>query len=330
LKRPIIIVAVLAGLALLGYWLLLRGSEEARDTLRLSGHIEATETDLSFKVPGKIAAIHFEEGDEVRTGQVAAELEARDLRQEVALAEAALGTAAANLAKLAAGYRPQEVREAKAAVLQAEADLTNKRLDYERMEQLFGEGVVPASRRDSALAAFRMAQEAHRRAEENYRLVEEGFRKEDIAAARSEVARSRANLDLARTRLSYATLASPVNGVVLVKDSEPGEVVQIGTPVLTTGDLDHAYFEGYVPETELARVRYGQRASVTTDTYPGKRYGARIIFVSSQAEFTPKSVETQKERVTLVYRTKIAVENRTHELKPGMPAEAVIFLGGGN
>ena len=327
-KRALIVFALLAALAILAWWLLSGRPAGEGGTLRLSGHIEATETDLAFKVPGKIAAIHFEEGDEVEAGQVVAELEAQDLREEVALATAAAAAAQANLDRLLAGSRPQEIREAKAAVVQAEADLANKRADYERMEALFKEGVVPASRRDSALAAFRVAEEIRRRALESYRLVVEGPRKEDIAAGRAELARTKANLDLARTRLTYATIRSPVSGVVLVRNSEPGEVLQVGTPVLTLGDLDNAYFEGYVAETDLARVRYGQRAAVTTDTYPGKRYAGRVIFVSSRAEFTPKSVETLKERVTLVYRTKIAVENPNHELKPGMPAEAVVFLDG--
>jgi HlyD family secretion protein len=103
-------------------------------------------------------------------------------------------------------------------------------------------------------------------------------------------------------------------------------VAAVGATVLTLGDLDHAYFEGYIPETDLARVRYGQKAEITTDTYQGKIYPAWVSYLAAKAEFTPKSVETFKERVTLVYRTKIRVENQDHELKPGMPAQAVIFL----
>ena len=327
LKRPkLIIPAALVVVAVLAYLLVFRGKAVNPDTLRLSGHIEATETDLGFKVPGKIAAIHFQEGDGIQAGQVAAALEDKDLREDVAQAEGALGAVRANLAKLLAGSRPQEKKESSAAVAQAKADLDDKQREFRRMQALFERRTVSAQTRDRAEAAYLMSKEARRRAGENYSLVKEGFRKEDIDAARAEARRVEAALELARTRLSYATISSPVTGVVLVRPVEPGMVVAIGSPVLTLGDLDNAYFEGYIPETDLARVRYGQNAEITTDSYPGKKYPARVYFVSSKAEFTPKTVETHKERVTLVYRTKIRVENKDHSLKPGMPADVVIFL----
>jgi HlyD family secretion protein len=327
LKRPkLIIPAALVVVAVLAYLLFFRGKAVSTDTLHLSGHIEATQTDLGFKVPGKIAAIHFHEGDEIQAGQTAAVLEDKDLREDVAQAEGALGAARANLAKLLAGSRHQEKKESSAAVAKAQADLADKERDFRRMQALFERRTVSAQTRDRAEAAYLMAKAAHRQAREKYSLVLEGPRKEDIAAARGEAARAEAALALARTRLSYATITSPVNGVVLVRPMEPGEVAAIGSPVLTLGDLDNAYFEGYVPETDLAKVRYGQKAAITTDSYPGKKYPGWIYFVSSKAEFTPKTVETHKERVTLVYRTKIRVENKDHSLKPGMPADALIFL----
>jgi len=312
--------------AVLTYFLVFRGKAVDSDTLLLSGHIEATQTDLSFKVPGKIAAIHFQEGDNLQAGQTAAELEDKDLREDVAQAEGALGTARANLAKLLAGSRPQEKRESAAAVAQAKADLVDKEKEFRRMQALFERRSVSTQTRDRAEAAYLMAKEAHRRSQENYSLVKEGPRKEDIDAGRAEVRRTEAALELARTRLGYAAISCPVNAVVLVRPMEPGEVAAVGAPVLTVGDLDKAYFEGYVPETDLAKVRYGQKAEITTDSYPGKKYPAWVYFVSSKAEFTPKTVETHKERVTLVYRTKIRVENKDHSLKPGMPADARIFL----
>jgi HlyD family secretion protein len=189
-------------------------------------------------------------------------------------------------------------------------------------------GAVAVSSRDNAEAAYRIAQETLQQAKQRYSLVMEGARREDIDAARAELEAAKADLALAVTRLGYATLISPVNGVVLVRPAEPGEIAAVGSPVLTTGDLDNVYFEGYIAETDLAKVRFGQKATVTTDTYPGKQYPASISFIGSKAEFTPKTVETFKERVALVYRTKIRVDNPNHELKPGMPAEAVIYLDG--
>ena len=133
-------------------------------------------------------------------------------------------------------------------------------------------------------------------------------------------------LELALTQLGYGTINSPVNGVVLVRPMEPGMTAAVGAPVLTLGDLDNIYLEGYIPETDLARVKFGMKAYVTTDAYPGKKYPAWVSFINSKAEFTPKTVETHKERVTLVYRTKIRAQNLNYDLKPGMPAEAVILL----
>jgi HlyD family secretion protein len=325
-KRVALIVILVAALGGLGAWFFLRGSQDNRVVLKLSGHIEATETNLGFKVPGKIAAIHFEEGQEVAAGQVVAELESQDLRREVDAASARLAATRANLAKLTAGYRPQEVAQAKAQAAQAQADFDDKARDFRRQQTLFERKVVSASTRDRSEAAYLMAKEALRRSREGYDLQKSGFRQEEIDAARAEMNQAQANLELAQTRLGYATITAPVTGVVLARPMEPGQVAAVGATVLTLGDLDHVWFEGYIPETDLARVRFEQKARVTTDTYPGKHYAAWVSYIAGKAEFTPKSVETFKERVTLVYRTKVRVENPGHELKPGMPAEAVIFL----
>lgn len=131
-------------------------------------------------------------------------------------------------------------------------------------------------------------------------------------------------LKMARLNRSYSILSAPISGVVLIRQAELGEVVAPGTPVVTIAGVDRLWMRGYINETDLGRVRWNQAATVRTDTYPDKEYHGRVSFISSQAEFTPKSVETYKERVTLVYRIKIDLENPNHELKPGMPAEAVI------
>lgn len=308
------------------YWLIWWESRPPTNTLRLQGHMEATETDLSFKVAGIIEYIFFQEGDWVSSGQVVAGLEAKDLRDEVQQAQARLAAANATLAKYEAGYRPQEIKEAQAQVGKTYADLVNKKMDYERYQNLYARKVVPALTRDRFEAEYLMAKEAHKSALEEYNLRQEGFRKEDIEQARGEFQQARASLDLARTRLGYATINSPVNGVILVRPMEPGMSAAVGAPVLTVGDMDNIYFEGYIPETDLAKVKFGMKAYITTDAYPGKQFPAWVSFINSKAEFTPKTVETYKERVTLVYRTKIRAQNLNYDLKPGMPAEAVILF----
>lgn len=326
-KRLVLLIFILAGLGFLGYWLYTRDQlDKNKDRLKLSGHIQTTETDLSFKVSGKISKIHFDEGDWIKAGQVVAELEVQDLKDEVAQAQARLAAAQANFAKYRAGYRVQEIEEAKAAVAKAKADLENKQANFFRYRNLYERKTVSKQVRDQSEADYLVARATLKSAQEQYDLRRAGFRREDINAAQYEFEQARAALELAQTLLSYATITAPADGVVLVKPAEVGEVAAIGSTVLTLGLLDDVWFEGYIPETDLARVRYGMKAEITTDSYPGKRYAAWVSYISAKAEFTPKSVETFKERVTLVYRTKIRCANPNHELKTGMPAQAVVFL----
>jgi HlyD family secretion protein len=322
---PIILVAVLVvgGLA---YWLVWRETRQPNNTLRLEGHMEATETDLAFKVSGIIQYIFFQEGDWVTTNQAVAGLEAKDLKDEVDRARAALAASKANLNKFERGYRSQEIKEAEAQAGKTKADLVNKRLDYERYENLYKRKVVPGITRDKFQADYLMAQEAHKSAAAQYSLMKEGYRSEDIAQARGQFQEAQAALELSLTRLGYGTINSPVNGVVLVRPMEPGMTAAVGAPVLTLGDMDNIYFQGYIPATDLAKVKFGMKAYVTTDSYPGKKYPAWVSFINAKAEFTPKTVETYKERVTLVYRCKVRAQNLNYDLKPGMPAEAVILL----
>jgi HlyD family secretion protein len=163
-------------------------------------------------------------------------------------------------------------------------------------------------------------------AQQRYNEAVEGNRKEEIAIARANLNQASANLGLSQVNLDYTILRAPSTGVITVRQAELGEVVAPGSPVVTLADLDHIWLRAYIAETDLGSIHWGQEANVTTDTYPGKQYHGRISFISSNAEFTPKSVQTNKERVTLVYRIKIDIDNPNHELKPGMPADAHIIL----
>ena len=171
-------------------------------------------------------------------------------------------------------------------------------------------------------ARFALAQ-----AKAQYDLVKAGPRKEDIQQGRTRLEQARAALCAAEVQLSYAIVYSPLSGVVLSKNIEPGEYVAPGTAVVTIGDMVNVWLRGYVEEPDWGRVKVGQRAWITTDTWPDKRYEGRVSFVAQEAEFTPKNVQTQKERVKLVIRIKIDIINPNMELKPGMPADAVIETG---
>lgn len=189
--------------------------------------------------------------------------------------------------------------EAAANLKAAEYNYELSKIDYVRAGKLFEAGAISAQKRDEA--------------------------KTNFDAYRANVDQLKASLELAETRLGFAELASPLNGFVLVKSSLAGEVIQPGTPVFTAVDLNNIWVTAYINETDLARVKLNQDAYVITDTYPGKKYKARVSFISSQAEFTPKTIQTQEERVKLVYRIKVRVDNSELELKPGMPADAYII-----
>ena len=145
-----------------------------------------------------------------------------------------------------------------------------------------------------------------------------------IELAKANVRNAEEALKLAEIVLGYTTLVAPFDGVITVRQAELGEIMVPGTPVVTLADLDHIWLRAYINETDIGKVRYGQDATITTDTYPGKAYKGRVSLISSNAEFTPKSVETHAERVTLVYRIRIDIDNPTHELVPGMPADATL------
>ena len=326
MKRVLLVVIIAIAIGGLLYYLFAREREVEGNFIKVSGNIEAIEVDVGFKVSGRIVSRFFEEGDWIDKGKVLAKLDDEDFRNRLEVARATLSSNEARLNKLLAGSRPEEIRQAEAAMNQAKSDLENKEAHYERLKPLFERGVIPKDTLDSAEAAFKMAKAASQAALENYLLVKEGPRKEDIEDARAQVEQARASVKLNETQLSYTTLYSPISGVVLVRSGEVGEVVNPGTSILTMADIENVWLKAYIPETDLSRVKWGQEAIVTTDLRPKKEYRGRISFISSQAEFTPKQIQTEKERVTLVYRIKIDIINKDRELKPGMPADGRILL----
>jgi HlyD family secretion protein len=281
---------------------------------------------VSFKVPGRIVELPVEEGQQVEQGALLARIEDADSRQKVRIDEATVRVRESSLALTLAGTREQEVKAAHQSVLDAQADLDEKKIDNDRAQRLFGKDEISAQDRDLAATALKRAEAIFKAAQQRYNEAEEGSRKEDIEIARANLNQANANLGLSQVNLGYAVLRAPSSGVITVRQAEPGEVVEPGSPVVTLADLDHLWLRAYVAETDLGSIHWGQEATVTTDTYPGKHYHGRISFISPDAEFTPKSVQTNQERVTLVYRIKIDLDNPNHELKPGMPADAHIEL----
>jgi HlyD family secretion protein len=294
--------------------------------ITLSGNIEAHESLVSFKVQGRIVKLPVEEGQQVTQGAFLAQLEDADLKQKVRIDEAAVSVRESDLSLTLAGTREQEIRASHQAVMDAQADLDEKKLDNQRAFELYAKDEISTQDRDLAATALKRSEANYKAAEQRYNEAVEGSRKEDVAIARANLNQADADLGLSRINLTYTTLRAPSTGVITVRQAELGEVVSPGSPVVTLADLDHIWLRAYIAETDLGRIHWGQDAIITTDTYPGKQYHGRISFISPDAEFTPKSVQTYKERVTLVYRIKIDIDNPNHELKPGMPADARLDL----
>jgi len=295
-----------------------------QNVLKLSGNIEAHESLVSFKVSGRIVALPVDEGKTVKTGDLLARIDNDDYRQQVALNQATTSVRDQQLALGLAGSRRQDIEAAEQTVNDARADLEQKKKDYVRYQALYEKDEIPGQTLDQAATNVTRAHAAYDRAQQIYNELVEGTRKEELAVERADVRQADQSLRLSQIELAYTVLRAPFSGVVLVRQAELGEVVSPGTPIVTLADLDHIWLRIYVPETDLGKVHWGQDVEVRTDTYPDKAYRGRISVISSEAEFTPKSVQTEKERVTLVYRVKVDIVNPNYELKPGMPADAYI------
>jgi HlyD family secretion protein len=280
------------------------------------------------------------------------------LAGQVGQRAAELKLAAARLRELQTGSRPQEVEQAEAALDQARAELERASNDHERARLLYEKGTISAAHFDFSRAAFRAAAAAARQAEERLAVIREGPRSEAIEAAQAQLEHAGAGLHLAEsiglelkrkrqemetrkaeiervqaeirvidTQLRDTSIRSPIDGFVILKSAESGEFIGAGMPVATLGDLARPWVRAYVSQQDLGRVKLGSKVRVRSDSFPGKIYWGRVSFISPQAEFTPKQIQTPEERLRLVYRIKIDVPNPDFELKSNMPVEAEILLG---
>jgi HlyD family secretion protein len=377
--------------AFIGLAALLSGcSRHPADIVHVSGNIELTEVDMSFKTAGRLVERRFDEGDTVKKGDIVAHLDRDQLTQQkdrdvaaiasadsqyqqlqtsiamqketlasdIAARKADLEQAQAHLDELLNGSRPQEIKEARANATDARAQYQLAKDDWTRAQTLFKNEDISRQQYDQYHMRLNSTSAILQESEHRLSLVEEGPRKEDIAGARAQVAaavqavkladanrlelqrkeeqlgqqeasiqEARAQAGITGVMLSDTTINSPIDGVVLVKSAEPGEVLAAGTTVLTIGDIDHPWLRGYITERDLGRVKLGQHADITSDSFPGKKYNGRVSFIASDAEFTPKQIQTNEERVKLMYRIKIDVANPQHELKNNMPVEADIHVG---
>ncbi|MCB1823289.1 MAG: efflux RND transporter periplasmic adaptor subunit [Candidatus Competibacteraceae bacterium] len=326
-KKPLLLIPILLAVGGGAYWWWQR-QELPRDTSRLTlyGNVDIREADLAFDANGHVAEIKVQEGDRVQPGQVLARLRPDKLEAALAAAQATVAAQEQTLAKLRAGNRPQEIRQAHA---QADALVAKARLaqiSYARLLKLGQKRLAAPEEIDQARAAADAAEAEALAAKEASALIVAGARVEDIAAAEAQLAARRAELALARDRLADATLLAPTSGIVRDRILEPGDMASPQTPVLTLALNDPLWVRTYVPESELGRIRLGMAAEIHTDSFPDKTYHGWVGFLSPTAEFTPKNVETPDLRTRLVYQARIFVCNPQDELRLGMPATVTLAL----
>jgi HlyD family secretion protein len=326
MKKKLVIagIVILIGVAVFIINHLRHNKEEG--VILLSGNVEVTESNMGFKLSGRVVERLVDEGYKVKRGDRLAILDSAELESTVAQSKANLNESLARLEELRTGSRPQELEQAKANLLLREAELSKAKKDYERNMGLYKEELVSAQQMDESTKAYHVAASLYENALQALSLVKEGPRKEEIKMAEHRVEQARASLRVNEERLKDTVIYAPTDGVVLRKLVELGETVSPGTPVFTIGDLAHPWIKVYVKEDKLGYVKLNQKATVTVDTYKGKKYEGTVTYISSEAEFTPKNVQTQEERVKLVFGIKVSVKNINDELKPGMPADVRIHI----
>jgi HlyD family secretion protein len=317
-KKIIAVVLILLAVAGIA-WLYELYHPKPETTLTLYGNVDIREVNLGFRVAGKLARLVYDEGDQVQTGEVIAELDAEPYRNQVASASAQVKSLKARLLLRENGNRPQEIAQAHSLVREREATANNAQRLLERAEKSLAIKGASSQDRDTAEANSREAEARLKSARENLNLLEAGFRQEDIAQAKADLAQAEASLASAELQVKDAVLTAPADGVILTRAQEVGAILQAGTTVFTLSLQKPVWVRAYIHEPELGRIHPGSKVNVYTDTHPDKPYAGQIGFISPRAEFTPKAVETTQLRTALVYRLRIVVENPDAGLRQGMP-----------
>jgi HlyD family secretion protein len=326
--RKIIIPLLILGLGI-GAYFVWRHTESLKaepDSLTLYGNVEIRRVNLSFRVSGRITEILYREGDIIEKGAVFARLDKEPFEDSLAVAKAQIQTAEANYEKLKSGNRPQEIAQAQATLQQRSAAVKLSEADFKRTSELVGKGSLTQQDLDTAVAVRDEAIAAKQLAEETLNLMLEGFRQEDQAMGESQLAEARANLKRLQTTLDDTELKGPKDGILLTRVAEPGAFANMGQTIATLSLRDEVWVYVYIPEKLLGIVTPGMKAKIFTDSHPEKPYTGQVGYISPEAEFTPKTVQTTELRSNLVYRARIIVDSPDNGLRQGMPVTVELHL----
>jgi len=305
--------------------LLLAGCRrDSTNLIESTGTIEATEVDIRAEATGTIVSLNVDEGDWVKRGDLLGEIDREKLDIELARAKAGLAEADARLTLLIKGLRDKEVERAYESFLEAEVMLKDSKREYGRMQRLFEQEVMDLGTRDKTEAAYEAAQKRYEIAKKNYEIAVEGSRTEEIQAGKALKEAAEAQVKLIEKQIEDASAIIPIDGVISERYVELGEYVSIGSLLATVIDLKHVWVMAYLSEKNLGKVKLGQQGKIMIDSFPQKEFIGKVTYISPEAEFTPKNIQTKEERVKLVYGVKIEADNPDEELKVGMPADAII------
>jgi HlyD family secretion protein len=321
MKRKFIAIGLilLAGLAC--------SNRRDRNVIAASGTIEAVEVNVASKVAGQVLSLSYKEGARVAPGDLLAVIDHASLDIQLRQAEAGVRLAEAQLALLVKGARSEDIRQAEAALTQVDSALKVAGDDAARMRELFKTGSVTSKQRDDAEARLTVATAQRSAAAEALGKLRRLARPEEIQAAEARLDQARAAADLLAKTIADCTITAPAGGIVTHKAVEAGELVTPGATVVTLADLASVYVMIYVTELEIGRIKLGDGVDVRIDAFPERAFPGKITYISPEAEFTPKNVQTKEDRVKLVFGVKVEIENKDGLLKPGLPADAVVRVG---
>ncbi len=318
-RRVAIVVMLLAALGGGAVWWYLHHNSDSGE-LVLYGNIDFRQVSLAFNGSERVAEILVEEGDRVKKDQVLARLDPSRLEPEVAQAEAQAAGQRANLARLKNGSRPEEIAQERANLESTEADAANAKAQYERQSELALRAVASQRSLEMLAAAWKVAEAKVAANQEAVNLLLAGSRAEDIQEAEAQLEAAEANLALTRHRFADAELKSPVDAVVRSRLIEPGEMASPTRTAFSLATISPKWTRAYISETQLGQIRPGMKATVTVDSAPGRPFPGWIGFISPVAEFTPKAVQTEELRTSLVYEVRVFVDDPDNVLRLGMPA----------
>ncbi len=307
--------------------MLLGCSGDGRNSkIEATGTIESTNVTISSKTIGEIQTIVADEGEQVSVGDTILVIDHEALGFQLEQAMAGEKIARAQLALMLKGARVEDLKQAEEMKKQAEINFNLAKSDFERYSQLWENKSITQKQYEDISGRYQVALAQLTSAKENYAKVKKIFRAEEIEQAQATVAKAGAAVALLQKNIRDCYIISPIDGFVIKKFVEVGETVSPMSSLVKVSNLATVNLIIYVSEVELGNVKLGQQAEITIDAFPDKKYPGTVIYISPEAEFTPKNIQTKDERTKLVFAVKIKITNNNFELKPGMPADALIKL----